>query len=67
MRVDRCVCHARLFAELLAVAEREGARTIAELQAHVEFGKTCRLCRPYMRRALVTGESVFSEVVTDDG
>lgn len=63
--VERCVCFRRTFTELLAVARATGAATLEELQEETEFGLSCRLCNPYVRRMLVTGETVFHELVDD--
>lgn len=63
--IDRCFCFGRTFAELKAAADATGAETVEALQAHVVFGRQCRLCHPYVRRMLRTGETVFREVVTD--
>ena len=65
MTVDRCLCFDRPFAALADVAAETGAATVAELQAHVLFGRKCALCHPYVRRMLRTGQTVFHEVVTD--
>ena len=65
VRIDRCYCFGRTFAELKAAAGAAGAQTVAELQAHVVFGQRCRLCHPYVRRMLRTGETVFHEIVTE--
>ena len=65
VRIDRCYCFGRTFAELKATAGATGAQTVAELQAHVVFGRRCRLCHPYVRRMLRTGETVFHEIVTE--
>ena len=62
--VERCVCFDKTFAELKAVADKTGARTLEELQEHVEFGLACRICNPYVRRMLKTGEVVFDEILT---
>ncbi len=67
VRIERCVCSDRTFAELRAIAGAADARTIDELQRRVEFGRGCGLCRPYVRRMLRTGEVVFGELVTDEG
>ena len=64
-RIDRCYCFGRTFAELKDVAEETGERTVAGLQEHVLFGERCMLCHAYVRRMLRTGETVFSEIVTD--
>jgi bacterioferritin-associated ferredoxin len=63
--VDRCSCFQKTFAELRDVAERAGAGSIAELQEHVTFGMQCRLCHPYVRRMLRTGETVFFEIISE--
>lgn len=65
VRIDRCHCFGRTFAELRTIAERTGAATVAGLQQHAAFGQRCTLCHPYVRRMLRTGETVFGEVVTE--
>ena len=65
VRIDRCYCFGRTFAELKSVAEATGAETVPELQAHVPFGQRCALCHPYVLRMLRTGETVFREIVTE--
>ena len=65
--IDRCVCSNRTFAELRAAADASRARSIAELQTHVEFGRRCGLCRPYVRRMLATGEVIFGGVIDERG
>jgi bacterioferritin-associated ferredoxin len=67
VRIDRCTCFGRTFAELKRTAERTGAETVAELQAHAAFGQRCKLCHPYVRRMLRTGEVVFHEIITSEG
>jgi len=61
--VDRCVCFERTFAELLRVARATGADTLEALQEETEFGFACRMCNPYVRRMLETGETHFSELL----
>lgn len=65
LRIDRCYCFARTFAELKRVAGATDARTVEALQAHALFGQRCQLCHPYVRRMLRTGETVFHEIVTE--
>lgn len=66
IRVDRCVCYERTFAELKNIAESEGATSLPELQEYIEFGRNCRLCHPYIRKMLQTGETVFHQVIEED-
>jgi len=65
MQIDRCYCFQQTFASLREVAEATNARTVAELQEHVTFGMQCKLCHPYVRRMLRTGQTVFDTIVTD--
>jgi len=61
--VDRCVCFNRTFADLKQVAERTGAKTLEALQEEAEFGLACRICNPYVRRMLETGETDFHDLI----
>ncbi len=65
MRIDRCHCFRTTFAELKAVAEAAGVRDVERLPAYAVFGRKCGLCRPYVRRMLRTGETVFREIITE--
>lgn len=70
MRIDRCVCFSRSFAELKAVADTSGAESFAQLQLAArgcgkEFGAKCQLCRPYVKAMLRTGTTVFGEILAD--
>jgi bacterioferritin-associated ferredoxin len=63
--IDRCVCFDVRFAELKEMAERTGARSVPELQEHIEFGRNCHLCHPYVRLMLQSGLTVFREIVRE--
>ena len=65
MKIDRCYCFQQTFASLKAIADETGAQSVAALQEHVTFGQQCKLCHPYVRRMLRTGETVFHEIVTE--
>lgn len=65
VRIDRCVCRDRRFADLLPLA-RAGHWTLDALGAATGCGTQCGLCRPYLRRMLQTGETVFSEVLLEE-
>jgi bacterioferritin-associated ferredoxin len=66
VRIDRCYCFGKTFAELKAVAQRTETSSIEELQQHALFGRQCRLCHPYVRRMLATGATVFHEILVDE-
>lgn len=65
MHIDRCYCFQQTFARLQKVAEATGADTVEAVQQHVTFGQKCKLCHPYVRRMLRTGETVFGEIVRE--
>jgi hypothetical protein len=65
VRIVRCECFHQEFTTLKQKADETGAKTLEELQEHIEFGISCRLCNPYVRRMLQTGETVFTELLED--
>lgn len=66
LRIDRCVCRQRDFAELLRLAQLNGWDLDA-LASATGCSRQCGLCRPYLRRMLTTGETVFHEILVEAG
>ena len=64
MRIDRCVCADITFAEALEAVRVTGVKP-AELGARHGCGITCGMCRPYLRRALRTGQVVFHQILNE--
>ncbi len=64
MNIDRCICTGITFAQALAKAEQEGW-ALEDLRRELGVGANCGLCRPYLKRELATGETVFHEVITE--
>lgn len=62
--IDRCICRGVPFAELLPRARAAGW-TLDALIRETGCGGQCGLCRPYLRRMLATGETVFSQILTE--
>jgi hypothetical protein len=62
MRIDRCLCAGKRFADLLEIARREGL-DLPALAAREGCGLRCGWCVAYLRRALRTGETEFSELL----
>ena len=65
IRVDRCICRNRLFADLLPEARVQGW-DLAALMAATGCGAQCGLCRPYLLRMLETGKTVFHELLPSE-
>ncbi len=62
LRIDRCVCRKVPFAELLPTARRN-EWTLEALIRETGCGGQCGLCRPYLRRMLEDGTTVFHELL----
>jgi len=60
-----CVCKATPFASLLPRA-RAGAWDLEALGRETGCGAACGRCRPYLRRMLETGETVFRELLPEE-
>ena len=65
VEVTRCLCRGTTFAQLLPLA-RNGAWDLDELMRRTGCGAGCGLCRPYLRRMLATGDTVFHELLWED-
>jgi hypothetical protein len=63
--IDRCVCFDKKFVVLQQIATARNVRTLVDLQEEAGFGLACRMCHPYVRRMLRTGETVFHVIVQD--
>jgi bacterioferritin-associated ferredoxin len=63
--VTHCICYGRSFLELKLIAEKHGVKSIEQLQDHIDFGLNCKLCHPYVKKMLETGQTKF-EVITGE-
>ncbi len=62
--ITHCLCRRMAFADLLPQA-RAGGWTLDQLVSETGCGAQCGLCRPYLRRMLQSGETVFHELLTE--
>jgi bacterioferritin-associated ferredoxin len=62
--VTQCLCRRQPFTLLLPLA-REHGWTLETLIRETGCGGQCGLCRPYLRKMLATGETEFSELLTE--
>jgi bacterioferritin-associated ferredoxin len=44
----------------------ENRWNLADIQRETGCGAGCGLCRPYLRRMLETGQTEFTEILTDE-
>ncbi|PKD45029.1 (2Fe-2S)-binding protein [Rhodohalobacter barkolensis] len=59
MKVDRCICHEISFAEIKRIAREKGIKSLAEIQEKKIACTNCKLCTPYVKLVLETGETEF--------
>ena len=59
-----CVCMRAPFERLLPLA-REHGWALEDVMRETGCGDNCGLCRPYLRRMLATGQTVFTEILTE--
>ena len=64
LQINMCVCRSIPFNKLLPLAKERGW-TLEDLVRETHCGAGCGLCRPYLRRMLETGETVFHEIITE--
>ena len=63
--VSMCICRGVPFGELLPRARAAGW-DLDTLMRETGCGMQCGLCRPYLRRMLATGTTVFHELLRDE-
>ena len=66
IRIDRCSCERKTFAELIALARAERL-DLRGLAARTGCGTHCGWCVAYLRRGLRTGEAIFTELLDKEG
>jgi bacterioferritin-associated ferredoxin len=64
IRITHCLCRRTSFSDLLPLA-RAGQWDLETLIAETGCGGQCGLCRPYLRRMLETGQTIFHELLTE--
>jgi len=64
MRITHCVCTNRSFDSLVDEAKREGL-TLGQLAERTGASDGCGMCKPYLREALRTGQTVFTQLIVD--
>ena len=64
MNIDRCICTGLTFAQVRNHALAKGW-DLEAVRRELGAGGNCGLCRPYLRRTLTTGETVFHQVITE--
>lgn len=57
--VTKCVCKQVTFAELHVMVKEKGYTAIEQLMDEKICCSGCGMCRPYVKKMLVTGETEF--------
>ena len=62
--VTACLCRRFPFGRLLPIA-REHRWNLDDVIRETGCGDQCGLCRPYLRRMLETGQTTFTELLSE--
>jgi bacterioferritin-associated ferredoxin len=65
VEITRCICRSVAFADLLPLVRAKGW-DLETLMRKTGCGAGCGLCRPYLRRMLLTGETVFHHLLWEE-
>jgi bacterioferritin-associated ferredoxin len=63
MLIDRCICFNVKFSEVKKIMDENHFTTIEEVQNIVDVSKNCKLCRPYLKKMIKTGETEFNYII----
>mgnify|MGYP006301693579 CR=1 FL=1 len=64
IRITRCICVNRTLEDLLEQAQAENLN-VDQLMQESGAGNGCRLCRPYLKQAIETGQTEFDQILID--
>ena len=62
--ITMCVCQRMSFEHLLPLV-LEKQWDLADIMRETQCGAGCGLCRPYLRRMLASGQTVFREILLE--
>jgi len=65
MAITHCICSDVSFAELKEVADAKQITDWEKLQQDRPFGRSCKLCVPYVKQMLLDGRTVFTEPIIE--
>lgn len=65
MKIDRCICTQRTFADLIDTA-RIQTLSLPQLIEQSGASACCTMCGPYLRRAYRTGQTTFGQLLAQD-
>lgn len=58
--IDRCVCRNIRFEEILSLLQ--GENDFEAALSKVQFGDKCKICHPYIKKMLKTGQTMFTKI-----
>ena len=62
----KCVCNNISFEEMKIIAVKNDIQNIEGLVNVLQVATNCRLCVPFIKKMLATGETIFKIVSDDD-
>lgn len=63
MEIVKCICYDTTFEEMKKIMEENNLTTIDELRKFKTIAANCKLCVPYIKRMIETGQVKFNEIL----
>lgn len=61
LSITNCLCHSISFEAILEQCRAKGILALDDLACQLNVASSCQLCHPYLRAALETGQTEFSQ------
>ena len=65
LKIDKCICSNITFSEVKKIAQLINAKDIIDLQEKIDVARNCRLCVPYLKEMLNSGETEFHKLILE--
>jgi NAD(P)H-nitrite reductase large subunit len=57
--ITHCICFNKSFKEIIDLAKENDLKYLHQIQRKFDICNKCHMCNPYIKQALVTGETKF--------
>ncbi|MDQ3021232.1 MAG: hypothetical protein M3R36_11795 [Bacteroidota bacterium] len=61
--ITKCICYDTTFSEMKKIMQENNLKTLEELREIKMVAVNCRLCVPYIKRMIGTGETEFDIIL----
>lgn len=62
-KITKCICYDTTFKEMRKIMRENNLRSIEELREFKPVALNCKLCLPYIKKMIRTGETEFTSLI----